>query len=89
MFKYVDLYARTNTGDIWCYLKTQSSTGISLIKAVGQKSLQVTGFSDGQIHLEFGVGIYIPEKTLVTLVADVSAGTPLISAVGELELYAS
>lgn len=89
LLKRVRAYARTNTGDIWVYLKTQSSTGIVQIQGVGQKSLQVTGFSDGYIEIDFGVGLYIPEKTLITLIVDVSAGTPLVSAIGELELHAS
>lgn len=89
LLKRVRAYARTNTGDIWVYLKTQSSTGIVQIQGVGQKSLQVTGFSDGYIEIDFGIGLYIPEKTLITLIVDVSAGTPLVSAIGELELHAS
>ena len=89
LLKRVRTYARTNTGDIWVTIKTESSTGIIQVQAVGQKSLQVTGFSDGYIELDFGVGLLIPQKTLLTAVVDVSAGTPLVSAIAELEIHAS
>lgn len=88
LLKKIQVYARTNTGDIWAYLKTNNSSGVELVQAVGQHSLDVTGFSSAEIVMDFGVGLYIPEKTLITLVVDVSAGTPLASAIGELELYA-
>lgn len=87
LIKKIQTYARTNTGDLWVYLKFQSSTGIETIQAVGQKSLEVTGFSDGAVVMDFGAGLYVPQKTLVTLVVDVSAGTPLVSAIGEIELH--
>lgn len=89
LIKNIQIYARTSTGDIWTILKTQSSTGIEKVKAVGQKALDVTSFNSGQIVMNFGTGLYIPEKTLISLVVDVSAGTPLVSAIGEIELYAS
>lgn len=89
LLKSVRTYARTNTGSIWVALKTQSSTGIVKIEAVGQQSLQVTGFSDGYIKMDFGVGLRIPEKTLLTAIVDVTAGTPLVSAIAELEIYPS
>lgn len=89
LLKRVRTYARTNTGDIWVTIKTESSTGIIQVQAVGQKSLQVTGFSDGYIEIDFGVGLLIPQKTLLTAVVDVSAGTPLVSAIAELEIHAS
>lgn len=87
LLKTIRSYARTSTGDIWIYLKSQSSTGIVAIEAVGQHSLDVTGFNSGEIVINFGIGLYIPEKTLITLIVDVSAGTPLVSAIGELELH--
>ncbi len=87
LLKRIQVYARTNTGDLWAYLKLTSSLGIGYIRAVGQHSLDVTGFSDGKILMDFGTGLYIDEKYLITLISDVSAGTPLISAIGELELY--
>lgn len=87
MLRKIQVYARSNTGDIWVYLKTQSSTGISLIKCVGQHSLDVTGFSSGEIVIDLGTGLNIPQKTLFSLIVDVSAGTPLVSAIGGLELY--
>lgn len=89
LLKRVRTYARTSTGDIWVTIKTESSTGIIQVQAVGQKSLQVTGFSDGYIEIDFGVGLLIPQKTLLTAVVDVSAGTPLVSAIAELEIHAS
>jgi len=89
LLKRVRVYARTSTGDLWVYLKTTNSSGVTRVEAVGQHSLDVTGFNSGNITIDFGTGLYIAEKTLVTLVSDVSAGTPLISAIGELELYAS
>lgn len=89
LLKRIQAYARTNTGDIWVYLKTFTSTGINYVRAVGQASLDNTGFSDGKILMDFGTGIVIPEKTLIQLIVDVSAGTPVVSAIGELELYAS
>lgn len=89
LLRKIQVYARTNTGDIWAYLKTYNSSGVGYVQAVGQKSLQVAGFSDGNIEMTFGEGLYIPEKTLVTLIVDVSAGTPLVSAIGDLELHAS
>lgn len=85
--KTIRTYARSNTGDIWVYLKTFNSSGVGAVEAVGQHSLDVTGFSSGEIVIDFGEGLYIPEKTLITLVVDVSAGTPLVSAIGELELH--
>lgn len=87
LLKRIQTYARTNTGDIWVYLKTFNSSGVGFIEAVGQHSLDVTGFSDGKIVMDFGTGLYIPEKTLITLLVDVSAGTPLVSALGGIELY--
>ena len=83
----VQAYARTNTGDIWYYLKTTNSSGVTFTQAVGQHSLDVTGFGSGEVVMSFGRGLLIPEKTLITLIVDVSAGTPLVSAIGELELY--
>lgn len=85
--KNIQTYARTCTGDIWVYLKTFNSSGVGLVQAVGQHSLDVTGFSSGEIKMNFGTGLLIPEKTLITLVVDVSAGTPLVSALGEIELH--
>lgn len=87
LIKKIQIYARTSTGDLWTVLKTQSSTGIELVKAIGQKALDVTSFNAGQITMDFGNGLYIPEKTLISLVVDVSAGTPLVSAIGEIERY--
>lgn len=85
--KYIDVFSITNTGSIWAYLKTFNSSGVGLVQAVGQKALQVAGFCDGYIPMKFGTGLRIPEKTLITLTVDVTAGTPLVSAIGELELY--
>lgn len=85
--KKIQTYARSSTGDIWVYLKTQSSTGIVKIQAVGQHSLDVTGFASGEIVMDFGAGLFVPEKTLITLVVDVSAGTPLVSAIGVIEMH--
>jgi hypothetical protein len=88
LLRKIQFYARTNTGDIWIYLKTFNSAGVGLVRAVGQHSLDVTGFSSGEIVMDFGdTGWRIPEKTLITLTVDVSAGTPLASAIGELDLY--
>ena len=89
LLKRIQVYARTNTGDIWAYLKTFNTGGVGLVQAVGQHSLDVTGFSSGEIVMNFGTGLYIPEKTLITLISDVSAGTPVVSAIAELEIYAS
>lgn len=89
LLKKVQFYARTNTGDIWAYLKTYNSSGVGFIQAVGQHSLNGAGYGTGHIVMDFGEGLYIPEKTLVTLIVDVSAGTPLASAIGNLELHAS
>lgn len=88
ILKRLQVYARTNTGDLWAYVKTFNSAGVGAVRAVGQKSLEVTGFSDGYIEIDLGTGLHIPEKTLLTVMVDVSAGTPLVSAVGEIELYA-
>jgi len=87
MLKSVRVYARSSTGDMWVYIKTQSSTGVVRVKAIGQAALDVTAFNKGYIEFDFGTGLLIPEKTLVTAVVDVSAGTPLVSAIGELDLY--
>lgn len=87
LLKNIQVYARTNTGDIWAYLKLTNSSGISYVRAVGQHSLEVTGFNSGTISMDFGTGLFVPEKTLITLVSDVSAGTPVVSAIAELELY--
>lgn len=88
LLKKIQVYARTNTGDIWVYLNTFTSTGVKTVRAAAQHSLDVTGFSSGEIVMDFGTGLNIPEKTLITLTVDVSAGTPLVSAIGELELHA-
>lgn len=87
LLKRIQVYSRTNTGDFWAYLKLTNSSGVSYVRAVGQASLAVTGFNPGYILMDFGTGIYVGKKTLITLVSDVSAGTPLISAIAELELY--
>jgi hypothetical protein len=89
LLKRVQVYARTNTGDIWAYIRTFNTGAVGYTQAVGQHSLDVTGFSSGEIIMNFGTGLYIPEKTLIVLMADVSAGTPLISAIGELEIHAA
>lgn len=87
LIKRIQVYARSSTGDLWAYVKATSTTGISYVRAVGQHSLDVTGFSSGEIVMNFGTGLYVDEKMLITLVSDCSAGTPVVSAVGELELY--
>jgi hypothetical protein len=89
LLKRIQLYARTCTGDIWCYLRTFNTGAVGFTQAVGQSSLDVAGFNSGEIIMDFGTGLYIPEKTLIQLIVDVSAGTPLVSAIGELELYSS
>ena len=38
--------------------------------------------------MDFGAGIHVPEKTLLVLIAKTSASTALVSANGELEIYA-
>lgn len=87
VLKRLRTYAFTNTGSISVIVQTETSAGIIQVKAVGQKSLQVAGFNDGYIEFDFGSGLVIPEKTLVTARVDVSAGTPLVSAIGELDLF--
>lgn len=89
LLKYIQIHARTNTGDIWAYLKLTNSSGISYTRAVAQHSLEVAGFNSGYMEMDFGTGLYVGEKHLITLVSDVSAGTPVVSAIAELELYAS
>ncbi len=88
LLKTVRTYARTLTGDIWVYLNTFNSSGVKIVQATAQSSLDVTAFNSGEIVIDFGTGLHIPEKTLITLTVDVSAGTPLVSAIGELELHA-
>lgn len=89
LLRRIQVYARSNTGDIWVYLKTYTSTGVNYVSAVGQKALDNTGFSDGYIKIDFGAGLHLSQKTLLQLIVDVSAGTPLVSAIGEIELYAA
>lgn len=88
LLKRVQVHARTSTGDLWAYVKTTNTSGISQVRANGSHALDVTGFSSGWIVMDFGTGLYIDEKNLLTLVSDVSAGTPVVTAIAELDLYA-
>lgn len=89
LVKRIQVYARSSTGDIWVYLKTYTSTGVNYVSCVGQAALDNTGFSNGKILIDLGTGLHVSQKTLLQLIVDVSAGTPVVSAVGEIELYAS
>lgn len=89
LLKRVQVYARSSTGDLWAYLKITNSSGITYGRGVGQCAMSNTSFSEGKILVDYGVGLHIPEKNLLTLVSDVSAGTPVVSAVAELELHAA
>ena len=89
LMKRIQVYCVTSTGSVWVYLKFQSSTGLERVKFTASTSLDVTAFSNGKIDIDFGNGLYVPEKTLVTLIVDMTAGTPLVSAVGQLEIHAS
>jgi len=50
----------------------------------------VVAFASGEIVMDFGdKGLYIPPKSLTVLVVDVTAGTPLVSAIGEMDIHAA
>lgn len=89
LLKRIQVYVTGSTGDIWVYLNSFNSTGMKQVRTEGSFSLDNTGFASGPFLMDFGTGIHLPEKTLIELRADVSAGTPVVNAIGELELYAS
>ena len=51
-------------------------------------SMNNTAFASGPFTIDFGEGLYIPKQTLIELRVDVSAGTPVVNASGELILFA-
>mgnify|MGYP006921299728 CR=1 FL=1 len=86
LLKHIDVYASGLTGNLQAFLRTFDSNGIVAVEACGQCSLSNTGFADGRIQMKFGNGLYIPQKTLIVLNCIVSAGTAVVSAIGEIEL---
>jgi hypothetical protein len=60
-----------------------------MVRATGAVSLDNTGFTHGTFRMDFGTGLHMSEKTLVTVHAKISASTALIACQGELQLYAA
>lgn len=88
LLKNIQVYATGSTGDMWVYLNEYNSSGVKMVRAESSFSLDNTGFASGPFSVYFGEGLYIPKNTLIELRVDVSAGTPVINATGELILYA-
>lgn len=88
LLKRLQVYVYTSTGDVWVYLNSFNSSGVKKVLATASSSQNTSGFASGPIEVELGDGLYIPKETLIVLQADVSAGTPVINAIGELELHA-
>lgn len=88
LLKRIQVYATASTGDIWVYLNSYNSSGVKKVLTETSFSLDNTGFASGPFAVDFGTGIYIPHSTLIELRVDVSAGTPVVNAVGELILRA-
>lgn len=88
LLKRIQVYATGSTGDIWVYLNSYNSSGVKKVLAESSFSLDNTGFASGPFAIDFGTGLNIPKQTLIELRVDVSAGTPVVNAAGELELHA-
>lgn len=85
--KRLQLFATTSTGDLWVYLNSYNSSGVKVSEFEASYALDTAAFAAGVFAVDFGEGIYFPKQTLLELRADVSAGTPVVNAIGELELY--
>lgn len=88
LFKRLQVYVTGSTGDIWVYVNQYNSSGVKKVILETSFSLDNTGFASGPFSVDLGEGIRIPPSTLIELRADVSAGTPVVLAVGELILHA-
>ncbi len=89
LLRNIQVFVKANTGDLWVYLNQFNSSGVKIVRTMGSFGLDNTGFASGPITIDFGDGLYIPPSTLIELVVDVSAGTPMVSATGELFLHAT
>lgn len=88
LLKRIQVYMTGSTGDIWVYLNSYNSSGVKKVLAESSFALNVTAFASGPFTIDFGEGVYIPKQTLIELRVDVSAGTPVVNATGELILHA-
>lgn len=88
LLKRLQVYVRSSTGDVWVYLNAYNSSGVYSSLFSQSYSLDNTGFAAGPFPCDLGTGVYIPKQTLIELRVDVSAGTPIVNATGELELHA-
>lgn len=88
LLKDLQVFVTTSTGDIWVYLNSYNSSGVKKVLLETSFSLDNTGFASGPFSLNLGEGIHIPKETLIELRVDVSAGTPVVNAFGELILHA-
>jgi len=88
LLKRIQVYMTGSTGDMWVYLNSYTSTGVKKVLAESSFSLDNTGFASGPFVVDFGEGLHIPKQTLIELRVDVSAGTPVVNATGELILRA-
>lgn len=74
------------TGDITTYLYTHNENGVVTCQGGSKSSLYVTGFNGAMNEINFGTGLYLPEKTLIELRSTVSAGAGAQQANAELIL---
>ncbi len=88
LLKSIQVWGSAVTGDMLVYLRMFNTAGLITSQILGQASMTTSGFNAGQIDMKFGDGLYVPEKTLMVLLVDLSAGTSIVSANGELEMHA-
>lgn len=88
LLKRIQVYVTGSTGDVWVYLNSYNSSGVKVVLAESSFSMNNTAFASGPFAVDFGEGLHIPKQTLIELRVDVSAGTPVVNAAGELILFA-
>ena len=89
LMRKIQFYAYTSTGSLIINLYNYDYLGVQQTLATASHSLDVTAFASGEIVMDFGKGLYIPPKSLTVLVVDVTAGTPLVSAIGEMDIHSA
>ncbi len=87
LLRKIQVYASGLTGSMLVYLKTFNKTGVGMVRCLGQDSLSNTGFASGHIEMTFGDGLYIAPETLMVLIVDLTAGSAIVSALGDLEYH--
>lgn len=89
LLRNLQVFVTGSTGDVWVYLNQFNSDGVKKVILETSFSLDNTGFASGPFSVDLGEGLNIPKNTLIVLQVDVSAGTPVVNATGELILHAT